>query len=213
MEVQFSPDLEGTLKRVPVQRRSRERLVAILEAADEVLATDGAGGFTMARVAQVAGVPVGSIYHLFEDKDGLVDALAVNAWGTLVDRIKRAISDVTALSADDAIGVGIRAVRDGFRDARGFRVLWYSPLRTQRVRDVTRPARDAFQTLTEGMLAELWPRAAAADRASAAGVAVLIGDGMLREAFRLDPAGDDAILREWHTAVVAYLRARLGEPR
>jgi AcrR family transcriptional regulator len=65
------------LRNAPLQARSRERLRRVLDAADEVLAQDGAAAFTTTRVAIEAEVPIGSVYRFFPDKEAIVEALAV----------------------------------------------------------------------------------------------------------------------------------------
>jgi hypothetical protein len=40
---------------------------------------------------------------------------------------------------------------------------------------------------------------------------VLVGDGLLREAFRLDSEGDPTVLAEGQAMIGAYLTSRLGE--
>ena len=52
--------------------RNRQR---ILDAAREVLATDGREGFTMDAVAAKAGVGKGTIFRRFGDREGLAEAL------------------------------------------------------------------------------------------------------------------------------------------
>jgi AcrR family transcriptional regulator len=72
----------------PRQARS-ERLVAdILEAASRVLARAGARRFTTARVAEAAGVSVGSLYQYFPNKESILFRLQANEWletGALID--------------------------------------------------------------------------------------------------------------------------------
>src|SRR5581483_9570662 len=72
----------------PRQARS-ERLVAdILEAATRVLARDGARRFTTARVAEAAGVSVGSLYQYFPNKESILFRLQTEEWqqtGTLIE--------------------------------------------------------------------------------------------------------------------------------
>jgi hypothetical protein len=62
----------------------------------------------------------------------------------------------------------------------------------------------------ERMLAVHWPRATRTDRAAAARMVVLAGDGLLREAFRVDREGDAELLEEGKVMLDAYLVARLG---
>ena len=52
----------------------------VLEAAIRVLRSDGARGFTTARVAERAGVSVGSLYQYFPNKEAILFRLQVNEW-------------------------------------------------------------------------------------------------------------------------------------
>src|ERR1700679_2591156 len=64
----------------PRQERS-ERLVAdVLEAAVRILAREGAQRFTTVRVAEEAGVSVGSLYQYFPSKEALLFRLQANEW-------------------------------------------------------------------------------------------------------------------------------------
>ena len=62
--------------REPRQARSRARVAQILASADSILSVEGFEALTVRRIAQEAGVPVGSIYQFFPDKAAVVDALA-----------------------------------------------------------------------------------------------------------------------------------------
>jgi AcrR family transcriptional regulator len=62
--------------RLPVQKRSRERFGRLLDAAAEILAEGGYDALTTNRVAEAAGIPIGSLYQFFPDKQALVEALS-----------------------------------------------------------------------------------------------------------------------------------------
>jgi AcrR family transcriptional regulator len=62
-------------RRVPHQRRARATVEAILEAAVRVLKRDGVAAITTNRVAEIAGVSIGSIYQYFPDKRAIFIAL------------------------------------------------------------------------------------------------------------------------------------------
>src|SRR5829696_10281387 len=64
------------LRRVPKQARSRALMQRVLDAAEELLASEGAEALTTTRIATAADVAVGSIYQYFPDKGAIVDALA-----------------------------------------------------------------------------------------------------------------------------------------
>jgi len=61
--------------RRPLQRRSRQMLETILQATTRVLIQEGYTSTTTNRVAEVAGISVGSLYQYFPSKDALVVAL------------------------------------------------------------------------------------------------------------------------------------------
>lgn len=59
----------------PLQARAKVTVDAILEAAIRILEKDGLEGATTTRIAELAGVSVGTLYHHFADRDAIVDAL------------------------------------------------------------------------------------------------------------------------------------------
>ena len=61
--------------RTPKQARSRATVAAILEACVQVLCEQGYGKLTVRRVAQRAGVSMGSLYQYFPNKEALVRKL------------------------------------------------------------------------------------------------------------------------------------------
>ena len=64
----------------PQQARSNDLVAAILEAAIQVLAQEGAARFTTTRVADRAGVSVGSIYQYFPNKAAILFRLQSDEW-------------------------------------------------------------------------------------------------------------------------------------
>jgi len=200
------------LRRVPQQERSREKLRRVLEAADRLLADEGAGALTTTRAAAAAGIAVGSLYAYLPDREAIVEALALHYWAEFQQRVDDvADAHERAPLADPAVAV-LDAVADGFRARPGFRALWFGGLRTEHIREVTRPGRARFAASVERILAISRPDTDAADRALVARMIVLSADGLLREAFRVDPDGDPTLLAEAAQMLNAYLDARLGGP-
>ncbi|TPM38993.1 TetR family transcriptional regulator [Mesorhizobium sp. B2-3-4] len=78
MVQQPSPSISTRKK--PKQARATELVAAILEAAVQVLATEGARRFTTTRVAEKAGVSVGSLYQYFPNKAALLFRLQSDEW-------------------------------------------------------------------------------------------------------------------------------------
>jgi AcrR family transcriptional regulator len=207
-----SSKLDKMLRHVPTQARSRARLLRVLDAAEEVLAREGAGTFTVARVAAVAGVPVGSVYHYFPDKQAVVEALALHYWSDFEDLVATVAETDERDPMSDPAGAVLDALAAGFRARPGFLALWYGGLRTERVRETTRPTRGAIAESIARILAVHWPSADERVRNDAARMVVIAGDGLLREAFRASPDGDEWLLAESRAMVHAYIAVRLGEP-
>jgi AcrR family transcriptional regulator len=62
-------------RKQPRQARSRVLVDAVVEATEKVLAEEGAGGVTTTRVAEVAGVSVGSLYQYYPSRESLIAAV------------------------------------------------------------------------------------------------------------------------------------------
>jgi AcrR family transcriptional regulator len=201
------------VRRVPQQDRSRDKVRRVLDAADELLAREGAAALVTTRVAEQAGIAVGSVYSYFPDKEAIAEALALRYWSSVTDSIAAVAEADVRKPLADPVAVVLYTVAAGFRGSAGFRALWFSPLRSDRVRDATRALRTEAGASVERLLAVHWPHAAAGERLIAARMLVLAGDGLLREAFRLDPEGDSTVLDEGYAMLAAYLAARLGEPQ
>jgi len=62
-------------RRVPKQNRSRVIVDAIVEAGELILAEEGEGCLTTSRIAERAGVSVGSLYRYFQNKEAVLAAI------------------------------------------------------------------------------------------------------------------------------------------
>ncbi|BEO80717.1 TetR/AcrR family transcriptional regulator [Serratia sp. Lou2A] len=76
-------------RKQPQQARSAELVSAILTAAIQVLAQEGAARFTTARVAERAGVSVGSLYQYFPNKAAILFRLQSEEWRQTTDMLSR----------------------------------------------------------------------------------------------------------------------------
>ncbi|BBO63015.1 TetR family transcriptional regulator [Serratia marcescens] len=80
-------------RKQPQQARSAELVSAILTAAIQVLAQEGAARFTTARVAERAGVSVGSLYQYFPNKAAILFRLQSDEWRQTTDMLGRILAD------------------------------------------------------------------------------------------------------------------------
>ncbi|WP_437880467.1 TetR family transcriptional regulator [Pseudomonas sp. LRF_L74] len=82
-------------RKQPQQARSTELVAAILQAATQVLAEEGATRFTTARVAEKAGVSVGSIYQYFPNKASILFRLQVDEWMQTTKMLRNILEDAS----------------------------------------------------------------------------------------------------------------------
>src|SRR5262249_27661006 len=80
-------------RKKPRQARSTQLVDDILEAALRVLERDGARRFTTVRVAEEAGVSVGSLYQYFPNKEALLFRLQVDEWRETRGMLKEILED------------------------------------------------------------------------------------------------------------------------
>jgi AcrR family transcriptional regulator len=81
-------------RKQPKQARSTGLVAAILDAAVQVLAKEGAQRFTTARVAERAGVSVGSLYQYFPNKAAILFRLQSDEWRQTTALLRGILEDV-----------------------------------------------------------------------------------------------------------------------
>ena len=82
-------------RKSPKQARSAQLVADILTAAAQVLARDGAHRFTTARVAEKAGVSVGSLYQYFPNKAAILFRLQADEWRETSAMLRQILEDRT----------------------------------------------------------------------------------------------------------------------
>jgi AcrR family transcriptional regulator len=87
-------------RKQPQQARSAELVSAVIEAASLVLMKEGATRFTTARVAEKAGVSVGSLYQYFPNKASILFQLQADEWRRTTEMLKQILEDKSAAPLD-----------------------------------------------------------------------------------------------------------------
>ena len=90
-------------RRKPVQERSRRRVETIIRAAAQIIARDGYAGLSTNRLAREAGVPVGSIYEYFENKDDILVAVIEHEIEAVMRRLQDEVQDVLASPDEEGL--------------------------------------------------------------------------------------------------------------
>ena len=82
-------------RKQPQQTRSAELVAAILQAGAQVLAKEGAQRFTTARVAEKAGVSIGSLYQYFPNKAAILYRLQMEEWAQTSGLLRGILEDAS----------------------------------------------------------------------------------------------------------------------
>lgn len=88
----------ASARRAPRQERSRQTVEAVLEAVQRVLRRHGPEAITTNRVAEAAGVSIGSLYQYFPDKQAIFRALHDRHVDGVRHLIERTITGYAAAS-------------------------------------------------------------------------------------------------------------------
>jgi len=100
-------------RRRPKQRRARQTVDAVLDAAVRVLKREGFNAITTNRIAEVAGVSIGSVYQYFPDKRAIFVALHQRH----VDQIDRMVETKLIEHAASSLDDLVRAMVEGMIEA------------------------------------------------------------------------------------------------
>lgn len=103
-------------RRKAKQDRARKTVEALLEAAARVLQQRGYASATTNRIAEAAGVSVGTLYEYFADKEAIFDTLIERQVEAIVAAIASERADPkapVAVTLEQLLFVGMRAMRRG----------------------------------------------------------------------------------------------------
>ena len=197
-------ELDGqALRRLPSQKRARERVERILQAAKALIARDGSDAMKMSELAERAEVSIGSLYQYFPDKSAVIRMLAeqYNAVGR--DCISQSLAGVRDLA-------GLRQAFDELIDIYYAQFLeepvmcdiWSGTQADKALQDIDlADARVNGAVLAEALI-RARPDADPAQSRTAAFLAIHLGEATMRLAIAVDRA-EGAALVEAYKAMMA----------
>lgn len=104
-----------------MRRTMREAVqVAILDAAEELIASRGLHDAALVQIARRAGVAVGTLYNYFADRDALIRALFESRRATLRPRLLAAIGAGADLAFEPRLRQFVADLFDAFEAHRSF---------------------------------------------------------------------------------------------
>ncbi|GLW06051.1 TetR family transcriptional regulator [Microtetraspora sp. NBRC 13810] len=204
-----------TLRRRPAQRRSVERVERMLDECARLLDEVGLDALTTKEVARRAGVPIGTFYQFFPDKQGLVRALAARSLELLLARFIARLAEADAAHWTDVTDLGIDEFAAMKRDTPGFGAIDLGAALGDD--PVTRAGERLFEAVREqdaavaDRLRALLGGPAGADLDRALLVTVEAAGAVLKFAFRAAPEGDPALIEECKRLARRYLADRLPQ--
>lgn len=108
-----TPGPKTTARRQPQQERARSTVQFVLDATTKLLKRDGIDAVNTNRIADVAGVSIGSIYQYFPDKRAIFSALHERHG----EETRQLIETIVADHATSSLGTLVLALMDGLIDA------------------------------------------------------------------------------------------------
>lgn len=195
-------------RRQPQQRRAIETMNAALDAVVRILKREGAAAVTTNRVAEVAGISIGSLYQYFPDKHAIFAALHKRH----IDEVDRLIESRLVQHAGSSLDTLMRALVEAMIEAHTRDPELYELLATE-VPHRAEGTRDFAVRLHGAFLLAIASRARGTtkrrDLEKAAFVVAHMVDSLSHGAvlrrppkLSLEEAKDEAV-----RAVLAYLRA------
>ncbi|MGO9420979.1 TetR family transcriptional regulator [Roseiarcus sp.] len=157
---------EITSRKQPKQARSNELVAAILQSAAQVLAKEGAQRFTTARVAERAGVSVGSLYQYFPNKAAILFRLQADEWRQTSDLLRSVLEDASRPPLDRLRALVHAFVRSECEEA-DVRVALDDAAPLYRDAPEAREARAAAMAAVEAFMREALPSVSESARALA----------------------------------------------
>lgn len=136
------------------QERSRATVDALVEATARILVREGFDKASTNRIAEVAGVSVGSLYQYFPGKEALVAAVIDRHNQEIMQVVRRALAEVALLPVAKGVRLLVAAAVEAHRiDPKLHRVLAEQIPRTGRLENVeafNRETHVLFKTYLEG---------------------------------------------------------------
>jgi AcrR family transcriptional regulator len=116
---------QGRIRRIPVQRRSRERVEQILRAAERIVVRDGVEALSTRSVATAARVPVASVYQYFADREAIIAALIERHVVAMDGQLAGAVSALQTFTIRSLVEATVGAYVAGYTERPSYVALWF----------------------------------------------------------------------------------------
>ncbi len=193
----------------PTQRRSTQRLDALLDAAAEIVDETGFERLTTQMVAERAGASIGTVYRYFPDRVAVVSSLRERAIRRFRERVAEDMHGMQLETWWDVLDVSLDAFAALYREEPGFSVVHAGP-RDLAEGDVEPEFAHRMAKLIED---EFEPDGDGTELRFRLGIAIELADALISRAFERESDGDERYLEEAKRLVHDYLAEHLGRVR
>jgi len=196
----------------PKQKRGRQRVDAILNAASELFAEVGYESATIIEIAARADTSVGSMYQFFANKEAILYALVeryvASASVTFDNMAVESFPEMTLEQSIKAILVPLKAF---IRNNRDFQVIFSTTRGPAFLEQTIRAMDEDFLARNDKALAQARPNLNAADRRKYSLVCMVIMKAMLGMTNYTTELTFDEIFDELEAVYLRYLTPVMGE--
>jgi len=199
-------------RRTPVQKRSRDRVDAILAAARDLVVEHGSDALRMSEVAARAGIPIGSLYQYFPDKPAILRELSLQLMARVRETLAGGLEGISSKTeALERIDMILAQYYDLFLNEPDIRDVWAA---TQSDKELQRldieDSRENGRLIYEAMKHLVQPRHRRRLRAATFLHAHLVGAGV-RLAISVHRAEGDRLVGELRRSVRCAIDAILDD--
>ncbi|MFL1381621.1 MULTISPECIES: TetR/AcrR family transcriptional regulator [unclassified Nocardiopsis] len=193
------------------------RVQRMLDCCAEILDEVGYDNLSTTRIAERAGVAIGSVYQFFPDKKAITQALGLRFLDQFGARITERLAGASFGHWTTAVDAIVDEYIDMHRNVPGFRSLHFGDIVDTRLLNGGTDNNRVISIRLRAIVvsASGIPDSDELDRAI--NVAVEAADAVLKLAFRDDPEGDPDLINEAKRMVSSYLtdfsRRNEGEAR
>jgi len=195
------------LRKMPNQRRSKERVEKMLSVAIELIAQNGSDAMRMSEVAKLAGVSIGSLYQYFPDKSAIIQTLAerYNAQGK--DCIKAGLAHVrTVDELCSAFGALVDEYYALFLAEPVMRDIWSGTQADKALRKIELASSRESASDLVNVLKRLQPKMDGGELSASAFLVMHLGEATMRLAISVDPDEGEKLVAGYKHMALTELR-------
>lgn len=197
-------------RKKPKQQRAKATVAAIIEATTQLLVEEGFHNLSTNRIAEAAGVSVGSLYQYFPNKEAIVAAVVDEFADRQFEILAKELADLDLdADIDDAIGGLIRSLLEAKKQEPELSRVLFEELppigQTDVLREWTNRAVEIVQVALELRPEEIRPK----NRALAAYILVTACHGIVQYTVvdRPDLLETNDLAEETAELVLRYIKA------